>query len=68
MCDRNLIGDEYHYLFECENFKEIRSFYLPKYYIVHHNTYKFTKLMTRTNIRLLQRLSEFISNILSRFK
>lgn len=68
LCNKNLIGDEYHYLFECENFKEIRRFCLPRYYIIQHNTYKFTKLMTTSDNRLLQRLGEFISHILSKFK
>ena len=32
MCEANDIGDEYHYLMLCPAFKDLRTFYLPKYY------------------------------------
>ena len=40
-----LMGDEFHYLFECEAFKEIRIRLLKKFYYCHPNAYKLDKLM-----------------------
>ena len=67
LCNRNELGDEFHYLFECEFFKETRRLYLPSFYRKHVNTLKFQTLMTSTRIKLLQQLSRFIYIILSKF-
>ena len=67
LCNRNELGDEFHYLFECEFFKETRRLYLPSFYRKHVNTLKFQTLMTSTKIKLLQQLSWFIYIILSKF-
>ena len=68
LCDTNLIGDEFHYLFECEILKDIRQIYLPKYYLKHYNTLKFTQLMSSSNVKQLHRLSQLVTLILSMFK
>ena len=68
LCNTNLIGDELHYLFECEILKDIRQIYLPKYYLKHYNTLKFTQLMSSSNVKQLHRLSQFVTLILSMFK
>ena len=44
-CNKNLMGDEFHYLFECEAFKEIRIRLLKKCYYCYPNAYKLDKLM-----------------------
>ena len=46
LCTKNLIGDEFHYLFECKILKDIRQLNLPKYYLKHYDTFKFTQLMS----------------------
>ena len=63
------MGDEFHYLFECDFFKETtcRTIYLPKFYQRHVNILKFQKLMSVRNLKLLQQLSRFIFFILSKF-
>ena len=38
LCNYNAIGDEFHYLFECEAFKERRKVFLPGFYLRHVNT------------------------------
>lgn len=68
LCNTNLIDDEFHYLFECEILKDIRQIYLPKYYLKHYNTLKFTQLMSSSNVKQLHRLSQFVTLILSMFK
>lgn len=68
LCNRNLIGDEYHFLIECEYFKEARLVYIPRYYIRHCNTYTFAQIMSSPNVKLLNRLSEFVSIVLKMFK
>ena len=67
LCNRNEMGDEFHYLFECDFFKETRTIYLPKFYQRHANILKFQKLMSVRNLKLLQQLSRFIFFILSKF-
>ena len=67
MCNYNVLGDEFHYLFECEFFKDLRKLYLPKYYLRYVNTLKFQKLLSTTNIKLLKQLSRFVSEVLSKF-
>ena len=67
LCNYNAIGDEFHYLFECEAFKERRKVFLPRFYLRHVNTLKFQMLMCTTNVTLLKRLRRFISEILSKF-
>ena len=67
ICNRNALGDEFHYLFECDAFEESRKMYLPRYYLRHVNTLKFQKIMSSKNVKLLIQLSRFISIILSRF-
>ena len=61
------MGDEFHYLFECDFFEESRAIYLPKFYQRHVNIFKFQKLMSVRNLKLLQQLSRFIFSILSKF-
>lgn len=67
LCNNNSVGDEYHYLFECAYFTELRKLYLPRYYIRSHSTYKFAKLMSSSNMYLLSKVGEFISYILKKF-
>ena len=67
LCNRNALGDEFHYLFECDFFKETRKTYLTRYYLRHANILKFQQLMSLRNVKLLQQLSRFISFVLSKF-
>jgi hypothetical protein len=43
-CNKNIIGDEFHYLLECDTFKEIRTKMLRQYYYCHSNAYKLNEL------------------------
>jgi cobalamin-dependent methionine synthase I len=41
LCQKNQIGDEYHYIFECTNLSEKRTSLLPKHLIERPNIIKF---------------------------
>ena len=43
LCQKNQIGDEYHYIFECTNLSEKRDSLLPKHLIERRNIIKFKK-------------------------
>ena len=65
MCNLNTLGDEFHYLFVCDIFKESRSKYIsPKYY-QNPNCFKFSKLMQSNNKSVLIPLACYIHIILS---
>ena len=48
MC-KTSIEDEFHFLFECNNYGSIRQNFIPEYYYVHPSYEKFKDLMTRRN-------------------
>ena len=44
LCNLNLIGDEFHYLFMCSHFNNERTQYLKKYFYMRPNTFKMYQL------------------------
>ena len=63
LCQKNQIGDEYHYIFECTNLSEKRTSLLPKHLIERPNIIKLKKLMTSERKPILQKLCKFIRYI-----
>ena len=57
------IGDEYHYLFTCPVFKELRRKLLPKKCFTNPSMYKYKDLMNTENLKTLTKVCVFISNI-----
>ena len=55
----NLLGDEYHYLFECTHFSADRRKNIQRYYFTHPNTYKLQELMNNKDISILTKLAIF---------
>ena len=45
LCNQGLIGDEYHYLLECQSFNEERRQYLENKYHIYLSAVKFNELM-----------------------
>ena len=43
-CEKNAIGDEFHYILECEYYKEKRKLLIKKYYYQNPSTFKFKVL------------------------
>jgi hypothetical protein len=60
LCQKNQIGDEYHYIFECTNLNEKRTSLLPKHLIERPNIIKLKHLMTSERKPILQKLCKFI--------
>ena len=60
LCDRHQLGDEFHYLFECNFFAAERKKYLRPFYRVRPNTLKMCKLMNNQNRNELSNLVSFV--------
>ena len=58
-CSLNILGDEYHLLFECTNEEivKLRRKYIPMYYIVNQSMYNFVKLLS--NMKDIKTISKF---------
>jgi hypothetical protein len=52
--------DEYHMIFECDLYKELRTKYIPKYYRVHPSMIKCQLLFRETRVWVLKKLGNFI--------
>ena len=59
-CNANQIGDEFHFLFECNKLVRLRNEFIPRYYRTRPNTIKFHELFNVTQKRILLKLSCFI--------
>ena len=68
LCNSNLLGDEYHYLFECTHFSADRRNYIQRYYFTHPNTYKLQELINNKDISVLTKLAIFCKIVLSKFR
>ena len=62
------LGDEFHYLFICPQFKEERKKYLRQYIYKKPNTYKFNELMNTPDHKQQVSLCYLISAIVKKFK
>jgi hypothetical protein len=60
LCNRSQIGDEYHYIFECNHFNQKREQSLSNYFRYRHNIIKFSELGKNT---ILKKICHFISAI-----
>ena len=69
-CNNKLIGDEYHALLICQNqdILQLRNRYIPEYYRLQPNNFKFVKLMQSGNVNLLINLAQFINALLRMFR
>ena len=68
LCNTEKVGDEFHFLLECHMLDNIRTKYIPKYYYVHPNFYKYSRLLALKSKNKLLNLSKFIKEGLSLFK
>ena len=66
LCDKNEVGDEFHYLFICQNdqIKNKRKEFLPRHYCKHPNMYKLHNLLNVKTRKKLTNLAKFISETL----
>lgn len=58
----NGLGDEFHYLFVCENedLKKFRKKYIPSYYTVTPRDYKLKRLLMFCNVELYKNLAKYL--------
>ena len=68
LCNRNDLGDEFHYLFNCKKFDNDRNKYLKKYYITRPNMFKYEKLMNSNSFTTLKNLALFVTKIMKTFE
>ena len=68
ICDKNEIGDEFHYLFICPVFQEDHNRFLKEYYRKFPSMYKFIELMSTTNMKNFKKLAEFATIIIRKFQ
>ena len=63
LCNVNAIGDEYHYIMECQYFVEERREYIDRRFLKNSNTLKFNELMNLRQKSKLKKLCSFIKII-----
>ena len=68
LCQSNEIGDEFHYLFNCNFFDDHRKRFLKAYYYRCPNMYKMEKLFELEKGKDLLNLSKFIDIVVTHFK
>ena len=68
LCNENELGDEYHYIFVCDNFRNERNLLLPKYYTKRHNMLKFNEILNCKNRKTLNNFSRFINIVINSCK
>ena len=67
LCDKNDLGDEFHYLLTCPYFLTERCNLLKPYFYQRPNILKFKSLLTSTNRKVLANLSKFVTIIMNNF-
>ena len=60
------IEDEYHFVFICELYKDLRVKYLPREYIQSPSLFKFNKLFSDTNAHIQTKLALYLSHATDR--
>ena len=63
LCDRNELGDEYHYILECPVFQNPRNRYLSDFYVRNPSRGKFVLLLQSSNVTVLSKLAKLIHEI-----
>ena len=49
ICKKNVIEDEFHFVIECDKYKDLRCIYIPRYYTHRPNMLKFFELIDCKN-------------------
>ena len=67
LCEKNTIGDEFHYLLECPFFKHDRQRYIHNSYYNRPNILKYKNLLLNSDENCLLNLSKFMGIIIKQF-
>ena len=68
LCDKNELGDEYHYILECPVFQTPRNRYISEFYARNPSMEKFTLLLQSNNVAVLSKLAKLIHEINRTFR
>ena len=67
LCNKNDIGDDFHYLFICPYFANDRINFLKPYFYSRPNILKYKDLLSNKNKTILFKLSKFVKIIMNAF-
>ena len=67
LCNKNDIGDDFHYLFICPYFANDRINFLKPYFYRRPNILKYKDLLSNKNKTILLKLSKFVKIIMNAF-
>ena len=67
-CLSNDIGDEFHIIFVCPHFQQLRAMYIPRYYWKKPSALKFFELFSNGNKKVLGNLVKFIGFVNEEFR
>lgn len=56
----SVLEDEYHFIIECQMYKELRKKYISKYYWHRPSMFKFVELITTSNANILRKLGTYV--------
>ena len=62
----NVLQDEFHFVIECNLFKDLRNRYISRYFWLHPNYFKFTQLLATHNEADIKKWSIFVSKAFER--
>ena len=70
LCRKNDIGDEFHYLFICDNdqIQQTRNRLVPRYFRVRPNALKFENLLNTKSKTRLRKVSRLVGVVLNLFR
>ena len=64
VCDSNEIEDEFHFMFKCIHYVQLRQTYIKRYYRVKPSIFKLVQLLNTQNKSEVFMLSKYISEAL----
>ena len=67
LCTTNETGDEFHYLYKCSYFNDLRVRFLKRRYYTHPSMEKTQQLFNVTNKKEMLNLAKFIYQIIQHF-
>ncbi len=69
-CNVEVVGDEFHVLFECTDVEivRLRNMYIPNYYINRPTQFKYVLFMQSTSSSVMKKLSLFLRMVLRMFR
>ena len=68
LCEKNDIGDEFHYLFNCSFFKKDRNHLIPENFRVRPSTLKMKNLFMAKTDEIKVNLKKFVSILVKKFE